>query len=307
MNEAELLTQIQGIFKRPGKSNLIVPNGDDGAVFSASRKVIACADVAVEGVHFDLGWSSYFEVGRKITAANLADICAMGGWPEFLLVTVTLNDRHLSGALDLAEGIAQEADLVGAEVIGGDISSGDQLAISITALGETDKPILRSGAKVGDRVFVSHLPGLSATGLEILRRKLEVDSDLKERAVAQHKSPAIDYFRYREAYPLLNSAIDVSDGLIIDAAHIASSSGVRIEIDSNSLKKSELSEVDSDHYLSWVMAGGEDHVLLGTSSQTVPGFIEVGKVFEGSGVTLDGRELKRDELRAGGWSHSWGR
>lgn len=307
MNEAELLTQIQAIFQRPGKPNLEVPNGDDGAVFVASKKVIACADVAVEGVHFDLSWSSYFEVGRKITAANLSDICAMGGWPEFLLVTVTLAERHLSGAIDLARGIASEADLVGAEVIGGDISSGEQLAISITALGQTDKPILRSGAKVGDRVLVSQLPGLSAAGLDMLRMKSDINSELKKRAVAQHKSPVIDYGRYREAYFALNSAIDVSDGLIVDAEHIARSSGVRIEIDSNLLKSSELRELDPDKYLSWILAGGEDHVLLGTATGVVPGFIEIGKVVAGKGVVLDGKELTSEELKAGGWSHSWGR
>lgn len=306
MKEAELLAQIQAIFQRPRKSDLLVPNGDDGAVFAASSKVIACADVAVEGVHFDLSWSSYLEVGRKITAANLADICAMGGWPEFLVVTVTLAKRHLTGVIELAKGIATEADLVGAQVIGGDISSGDQLTISITALGQTDKPILRSGAKVGDRVLVSHLPGLSAAGLDILRLDLAVESELKDRAIAQHKSPTIDYGRYREAYSELNSAIDVSDGLIIDAGHIAASSGVRIEIDSNILKTSELKELDQDKYLSWVLAGGEDHVLLGTAARAIPGFIEIGKVVAGSGVGLDGKDLTSEELKAGGWSHSWG-
>ncbi|NDG09572.1 MAG: thiamine-phosphate kinase, partial [Actinobacteria bacterium] len=90
MREAELIEQIQSIFARTGKANLIVPNGDDGAVFTSEKQVVACADVAVEGVHFRPKWSSLFEVGRKITAANLADICAMGGWPNFLLVTVVL-------------------------------------------------------------------------------------------------------------------------------------------------------------------------------------------------------------------------
>lgn len=306
MKEAELLGQLQAIFKRPRKSNLIVPNGDDGAVFSANGDVIACADVAVEGVHFNLDWSSFFEVGRKITAANLADICAMGGWPEFLLVTVTLSERHLEGATELARGIAAEADLVGAEVIGGDISSGEQLSISITALGRTEKPILRSGAKVGDRVVISHLPGLSAAGLQLLSKSVELDSELKRRAVAQHKSPFIDYDRYQKAYPDLNSAIDVSDGLIIDAEHIASSSGVQIRIEVDALKSSELKELDPDNYLRWVLSGGEDHALLGTSSRLVPGFIEIGSVVSGSGVALNGKELQGEELRAGGWSHSWG-
>lgn len=300
MRESELLAAIQALFARTRKPNLLVPNGDDGAVFTSNRKVIACADVAVEGVHFKVEWSSFFEIGRKITAANLADICAMGGWPEYLLVTVVLPDRYLAGALELAKGIAHEADLVGARVIGGDISLGSELSISITAVGETDRPLLRSGAKVGDSVYVSALPGLSAAGLELLSIKKSASSELEIRAIAQHKSPEIDYKKYLEGFPKLNSAIDVSDGLLTDAGHIAESSGVRIDLDSAILSSSELKEIDAEKFLGWVLTGGEDHVLLGTSSPDVPGFIRIGKVLSGSGVTLDGKEIK-----AAGYSHVW--
>ena len=300
MREEELLAQIQAIFARSHKPNLLVPNGDDGAVFTSSKQVISSADVAVEGVHFKTEWSSLFEVGRKITAANLADICAMGGWPEFLLVTVVLPGRHVGSVLELAKGIAFEADKVGAQVIGGDVSSGEQLSISITALGETSKPLLRSGARVGDSVYVSSLPGLSAAGLEILTNGKRVSSPFEERAVAEHKAPTLDYLRYRYSYSKLSCAIDVSDGLVTDAAHIAEASGVQIDLNSEALKGSELKQLDPERFLTWVLNGGEDHVLLGTSSEEIPGFIKVGKVISGKGVTLDGKELS-----SGGFAHSW--
>ena len=301
MNEAELLEQIQATFARPRKSNLVVPNGDDGAVFTSNQQVIVCADVAVEGVHFRLDWSSHFEVGRKITAANLADVCAMGGWPDFLLVTAVIPERYADSVVELAEGIAHEADLVGAQVIGGDISSGDVLSVSITALGQTQKPLLRSGARPGDRVLVSELPGLSAAGLDILSSGVRAESNLKVRAVAQHKSPRIDYQKYRDSFSRLNSAIDVSDGLLTDAGHIASASNVCVELESGRLEASELKEVDPEKFLEWVLNGGEDHVLLGTAIDPIPGFIEIGKVRAGSGICLDGKEIS-----AGGYSHSWG-
>lgn len=300
MKEAELLGQIQAIFARPRKTNLVVPNGDDGAVFTSNKQVIACADVAVEGIHFRTGWSSLFEIGRKITAANLADVCAMGGWPEFLLVTVVLPDRYLENALELAEGIAHEAELVGAQVIGGDLSSGSELSISITAIGETTNPLLRSGAKVGDSLYISSLPGLSAAGLYLLQSGKSAESSLELRAIAQHKSPSLDYFQYRESFAKLHSAIDVSDGLITDAGHIADSSSVSINLDLQVLSESELKGIDGEKYLDWVLNGGEDHVLLGTSGEVVPGFIKIGEVLSGSGVTLDGKEIK-----AAGYSHDW--
>ena len=300
MKEAELLGQIQAIFARPAKPNLSVPNGDDGAVFKYNKEVIACADVAVEGVHFKPEWSSLYEVGRKITAANLADVCAMGGWPEFVLVTVVLPEKYLGSVTELAKGIAFESDLVGAQVIGGDISSGQQLSISITALGETTRPLLRSGARVGDSVYVSHLPGLSAAGLALLKQGKVASSKIEEGAISQHKVPNVSYLKYRESFAKLNSAIDISDGLVIDAGHIASASGVGIDLNSEALKGSELKEIDGEQFFDWVLNGGEDHVLMGTTSEEVAGFIKIGKVLSGSGVTLDG-----NEIAAGGFTHSW--
>lgn len=300
MKEAELLEQIQAVFARTGKANLIVPNGDDGAVFTSEKQVIACADVAVEGVHFKVGWSSLFEIGRKITAANLADICAMGGWPNFLLVTVALPEKYLSGVLDLAKGIAHEADLVGAQVIGGDLSTGAELSISITALGETTKPLLRSGAKAGEALYVSSIPGSSAAGLYLLNSGKEVRTELERKAVLEHKVPTIEYQKYLDSYSKLSSAIDVSDGLITDAGHLANASKVQIDLNSEAFRMSELREIDGERFLDWVLNGGEDHVLLGTSSEEISGFIEIGKVLSGSGVTLDGKEIA-----AGGFTHSW--
>lgn len=300
MEERELLGEIQAIFARTRKPNLLVPNGDDGAVFRSEGNVIACADVAVEGVHFNLEWSSLFEVGRKITAANLADVCAMGGWPTFLLVTVVLPKRLLSGALDLAKGIAHEADLVGAQVIGGDLSEGNELSISITALGETQRSILRSGAKVGDLVMVSELPGFSAAGLSLLRSSADFNSELASRAVAQHKAPSINYEKYRAAFNHLNSAIDISDGLVTDAGHIAESSGVNLDLSREALASSELKELDKENFIEWVLGGGEDHVLLVTAAESIPGFQVIGRVQAGSGVSLDGKEIS-----GRGYSHRW--
>lgn len=300
MKEAELISKVQATFRRTKGADLLVPNGDDGAVFSAADQVVISADVAVEGVHFDLNWSSYREIGRKITAANLADICAMGGWPEYLLVTVVLAERHLPGVLELAEGIASEADLVGAEVIGGDISKGNELSISITALGQTKRPIRRSGAKVGERVLVSSLPGYSAAGLHLLKTESNLDTDLKRAAVSIHKAPVLEYSKFQSAFSKLSSAIDISDGLLVDAGHIANASGVCIELTSEPLRESPLKEIDDARFLQWILTGGEDHLLLGTASEPIEGFVEVGRVSAGSGIKLDGQAIT-----VAGYSHDW--
>lgn len=166
MDEQELLSKIRALVDRPATPDLIVGNGDDGAVINAgSTNVVVSTDIAVEGVHFRRDWSTPYQIGRKITAANLADICAMGGWPRFLLVSAVIPHSFLDHVEELTRGIADEADRVGAQVVGGDISSGDSLILNITALGYGDKVIKRSGAIPGDFVVVSHLPGWSRRDL----------------------------------------------------------------------------------------------------------------------------------------------
>lgn len=298
MLESDLIREFQAIFQRDIDSNLIVPNGDDGAVFVSDKEIVVSADVCVSGIHFDEKWSTPFEIGRKVTSANLADICAMGGWPKYLIATVVLPSQ--TGALELARGIAAEADKVGAKVIGGDLSAGHELTISITAIGETLRPIRRSGANIGDRVYVSTLPGSSAAGLHILKSNLNQDSDLKKLLVGEHKAPTIDYSKYKKAFSLASAATDISDGLLLDAGHIAKSSNVKINLDKSVLAKSPLCDLDPERYLDWVLRGGEDHVLLCTSPSAIPGFIDIGVVEGGNGIELDGVEIE-----IGGYSHQW--
>jgi len=135
-SESELIEAISAVFKRSDSNvpeNVIIGIGDDGAVIApSSYKSVLATDMAVEGVHFKREWSTLKEIGAKITAANLADIYAMGGDPKYLLVGAGLTpDFGISEITQLAEGIASESKLVGASVVGGDISKADQLVISI--------------------------------------------------------------------------------------------------------------------------------------------------------------------------------
>lgn len=317
MNEREVLARVRAVFdQQPTSAALIVGNGDDGAVYSSGDQLnVVATDMAVEGIHFRFDWSSPQEVGRKITAANLADICAMGGWPEYLLVSVAFPDSFLPHLELLAEGIYNEARKTGAAVIGGDLSKGEKLVISITAIGRTNKPIRRSGASVGEYVMISHLPGWSAAGLALLMQGKSELAVNEKRAIAQHKSPEIDYQRYRESFPYLSSATDISDGLFIDAGHLAQASSCAIAIDSSTFEKSEsfkdlkeVAEANGVAISTWILGGGEDHVLLATSAtpENCPEFIVIGRVESGEGLTLDGKIWKYEESGiAGGYQHSW--
>ena len=287
-SESELIAALSEVFS-PSDPNLIVGIGDDGAVIKASTKnLVAATDMAVEGVHFKREWSSLFEIGGKVTAANLADIYAMGGAPKYLLVSAGLTpDFGIAEITELANGIAAEAALVGASVIGGDISKADQLVISISVFGEVEKPITRSGAKIGDQVIISSLPGKSAVGLFQLQSG-EKDS----KFIQAHKKPTLDY-RLAEHFIDVNSMCDISDGLLSELTHIAEASKVGIEIDSKLIAAlpefAELAELRKSQVWKWILGGGEDHVFLATTSASVPqGAIVIGRVVSGLDVKVLG-------------------
>jgi len=270
--------------------------GDDAAVVTTTDRTVITTDMAVEGTHFLTKWSSAFDIGRKITAANLADVYAMGGSPKYLVAAVTLTgNESLEWIEELAEGIAHEARSCGAFVVGGDLAKGPCVVVSMTAIGEVDNPITRSGAQVGDSIYISSLPGWSVAGLSIIEKDLE--DDLAVHAVSEFNAPTVDYasaiqFSNKRAH----SMCDVSDALIVQAQQIAAASGVALKFDQGLISQhtefgtlKELADSQDVDVWQWIFAGGEDHVFLATGND-LDGFC-VGTVVEGNGVL--GVEMKK--------------
>ena len=287
-SESELIAALSAVFKA-SDSKILIGIGDDGAVIAPNPlKSVLATDMAVEGVHFNRDWSTLREIGAKITAANLADIFAMGGDPKYLLVSAGLTpDFGIPEITELAKGIAEEAALVGASVVGGDISKADQLVISISVFGEVENPITRSGAKLGDSVIISGLPGKSAAGLSQLKSGVT-----NSAFISAHKKPVVDY-KIAVKFRSVNSMCDVSDGLLSELNHIASASGVGIELDSELLAKlpgfKELDAATAEDIWDLVLAGGEDHLFVATTSAAIPeGAFVIGKVVSGTEVTVTG-------------------
>ena len=291
-SESELIAALSAVFKLSDANvleNVLIGIGDDGAVIApSSSKSVLAADMAVEGVHFNRKWSTLREIGAKIAAANLADIYAMGGEPKYLLVSAGLtSDFGITEITELAMGIADEAALVGASVVGGDISRAEQLVISISAFGEVENPITRSGAKVGDAVIISGLPGKSAAGL------IQLQSGITESSfVSAHKKPIVNH-KLAKKFQGVNAMCDVSDGLLSELNHIASASGVGIELDSKLISEipgfKELEAATKEDIWELVLSGGEDHVFVATTSRDIPeGAHLIGKVVSGTGVKVPG-------------------
>lgn len=314
IGEGALIAALGEIFSQGqnlnNQRNLLFGIGDDGAVLAPSAlATVATMDLAVEDVHFKTDWSTAKQIGAKVAVANIADIYAMGGEPHFLLVGISLTGQEeVEWVLDLARGIAEEAKKVGAQVIGGDTVRGEKITIAITALGNTGEPIYRSGAKVGDQVVISGLPGASAAGLALLKADKR---ELFPEIVKAHLQPSVDG---KKAHALISAGAtamcDLSDGLLVDVTRISEASGVGIKIDLDHLDLSSLIEAGTAlavDPMSWVLTSGEEHLFIATlpaSAELSKGTLQIGKVVNGSGVEVLG-EFSDARTRIGSTSKDW--
>ncbi|WP_397545427.1 thiamine-phosphate kinase [Saccharopolyspora gloriosae] len=292
---------------RPQPAATLLGPGDDAAVLAASDgRVVATTDVLVEQVHFRLAWSTPHQVGRKAVAVNLSDLAAMGAVPTGLLVGIGCPpETPISVVDELSAGMWEEAQRVGAGIIGGDMVSAPALTISITALGDLQgrTPVTRSGACPGDVVAVAGRLGWAAAGLAVLGRGFRSPVAV----VGAQRVPEPPY----DAGPVAadagaTSMIDTSDGLLADLGHIAEASQVGIDLRDELIEVPQrLTEVasalgaDARH---WVLTGGEDQALAATFPPDRPlpeGWRAVGSVVEGGGVTVDGATYEGSS----GWEH----
>ena len=291
-NEEQVILEISSIFSRSNKSNpqVILGIGDDAAVVQTDQHSVITTDMAIEGVHFKRQWSSAYEIGSKITVANLADVYAMGADPRYLVVALTLTGtEELSWIKELAQGIADTAAKSDSVVVGGDLSRAEQIMISMTAVGSSRLHITRSGARAGDLIYLSALPGYSRAGFEILTKNLP-HSPTFARALSQFKSPELDPAVMR-SFKSAHSLCDVSDSLLVQAEQISKASSVAFEIDTKKIESCDgfadlaaIAQTIGCDIWDFVLGGGEDHVLLATGVN-LPG-ICIGRVIEGSGVKV---------------------
>ena len=289
-SERELIFNIAEIFAATNPA-VLVGIGDDAAILARPENhIVVTTDMAVEDVHFKVNWSSAEEIGRKVAAANLADIYAMGGRPKYLTVAMAATgNEELEWMLGIARGIAHEAKIVGAQVVGGDLAKGEKIVISITAIGECENEILRSGAKVGDSIYITTLPGWSAAGLIALQKNIK--GGAVDFAISEHRAPSVDYDNAEQIAVGANSLCDISDSLMIQAEQLADASDVQFEIDGDLIKAhqdfaelSQVAELLDVSVFDLILSGGEDHVFLATG-HALKGF-EIGKVRAGSGIRL---------------------
>ncbi|MDO4260358.1 MAG: thiamine-phosphate kinase [Actinomycetaceae bacterium] len=310
ISETELITRFRTVL--PSGERTRVGSGDDCALVGTPEgSVLVTTDVLVENRHFRRMWSAPDQIGARAAAQNLADIAAMGGRTSALVVSMVIPpSTDVDWLVAMVAGFGARAAAAGAGVVGGDISSGTELSIAVTALGRCEGPVVtRAGAQPGDVIAIAGTLGRSGAGFALLEGG-HVLPWVQDAGVLGDLAEAVTVFRAPEpplaAGPLAarsgaHAMMDVSDGLLIDAARIAHDSNVIMELDSSLLLPDvraleAAAEKCGVTAMDWVLQSGEDHSLLATfrpDAALPTGFRpigHVGAVVHGGlyGVRLDG-------------------
>ena len=328
--ERDLIDHIRKNAATSFVDGLIKGIGDDCSVFgkSTSAAWLVSTDMLVDGVHFNREWHPPRLLGRKSIAVNLSDIAAMGGIPRFFLLSVCLppwlSPEWLFKWLEGVSSILSEYDCV---LIGGDTVSGKELNISVTVLGEQHPAgiIYRTGAGVGDTVYVSGPLGSSAAGLEILKRTVK-DRLQKNISWEIFKKthldpiPQVQLGQVLCASGCVSAMQDISDGLATDLSHICKESGVGAVIREQKLPHlpvlDEVCEALQLHKSDCILRGGEDYQLVFCVSRgrekNLEEFVKragdyvvypVGTIEKGRGVFLENHKGERRDITFQGYEH----
>ena len=293
--EFEALARLAERLGAPGPGEVWA--GDDGAVLEGG--LVVATDPVVEGVHFLRSLTTVADAGWKAVARNVSDVAAMGAVPWRCVVSVVgASDEDL---VALYDGLLEAAARWSCPVVGGDLASGPSLVVTVTVLGRLPAgaaPLLRSGARAGDGIYVSGPLGLGAAGLRLLRTGVSSPGAAAAAAWCARPEPSVEVALAARAAGA-TAAIDISDGLAQDLDHVARASGVGLRL--------ERVPVAEGATLEEALHGGDDYHLAFTCPATGGGSGVPGVRIGTCTPDPDERTFRGEPLAvAGGWEHELG-
>ncbi len=243
--------------------------GDDAAVIKRARSFeVVTTDTLVENDHFNCSWSTPYQIGMKTMEVNVSDIVAMGARPDLLLLNLVLRKGlDVEFVQEVYRGIKECCDRYRISLIGGDTTHGAIMMLNATLTGTTKKPVLRSGAKVGDLICVTGQVGGSTAGFKLFSSGIRPEGYVLHR----HVEPKCRYDIGHHIARYAHSMIDVSDGVASEVRHICEESGVGAFVESRSIPVHP--EVDAaaerlgHRGLDYALSGGEDFELIFTIAE----------------------------------------
>lgn len=296
MDEFELINRY---FVRADEARGVVTGiGDDGAVLQPEpgRELISVIDTLVADVHFPIDIDAA-DLGYRAVAVNLSDIAAMGARPRWMTLALTLTESNEDWIEQFAGGLHEAAAKYNISLVGGDTTSGDRVVVTVQITGDVvaGAAIHRSGAKVGDTVFVTGTVGDAAAGLELI-----LAGNPDDYLSARFCRPTARVSFGQALQGVANAAIDISDGLYGDLQKLLSASGVGAEINLEMLPLSDalIAAFDSEAQRRFALAGGDDYELCFTApADTLPDsgdlrVTAIGRIVAGDSIVCrDGGDI----------------
>ncbi len=293
---------IETFFKRPAR-HATLGVGDDCALLPvrAGQQLAISSDMLVEGRHF-LSTVNPRWLGHKALAVNLSDLAACGAEPKAFMLALALPEVNASWLSEFSKGLWELADAHHCDLIGGDTTRGP-LNICITVLGEVPAhwALLRSGAKVGDDIYVSGTLGDARLALEVFRGRLSVPQDVFDQARLRMERPTPRVALGQALRGLASAAADVSDGLLGDLQHILKASSVGADIDTQQVASTLAAQAQFNlplaTQLQLTMAGGDDYELVFTAPESKRADIAALSVSSQTPLTRIGKINASQQLR----------
>jgi thiamine-monophosphate kinase len=280
IGEFGLIERIKKLVPKASDDNILLGIGDDAAVIKITPQkwLLATCDIQIEDTHFRISHGTHYQLGRRSMTVNLSDIASMGGKPTYALVSAGLPPRmEVSGFDNLFRGMNDALAEHSAFIVGGNLArTSDKLIIDVFLLGEIspDQILLRSGAKPGDRVFVTGTLGASAAGFHVLENYGNEYPGEFAHLVRSHLEPIAKVQTGAEIAKsgYATSMIDISDGIAGDLKHICDDSNVGAEIFERDIPFPEKIEKlsISKNKIDLALNGGEDYELLFTMRSDTP-------------------------------------
>ena len=298
MNEFELIDRF--FRNTPTTENVVCGVGDDAAILRLPQntQLVVSVDALVADVHFPATAQADL-IAERALRVSLSDLAAMGAEPLWFTLALTLPDADAAWLEKFSAGLFRAAKHYGCDLVGGDTTKGP-LTISVQVMGAvaTGGALLRSGAREGDSVYVTGCLGDGAAALSVIKNELPVDESASRYLLNRFYRPEARFAEANKIAGLASSAIDISDGLINDLAHICEASGVGAEIDLEMLPVSSAVRASANlpQQEAWALAGGDDYELCFTVPESnvaaIEQLIEVG----GLAATSIGKIIKGDSV-----------
>jgi thiamine-monophosphate kinase len=311
IGEFGLINNIRSRCKS-SSSNILIGIGDDAAAVKTVRgKGLFTSDILIEGTHFDLSLTTFYQLGWKFLAVNISDIFAMGGRPDYFIAGLGIPAECRSGNIDeLYSGILDMARKFNVKIIGGDTCSSEHgLVLSGTLIGSGNKIITRSNAKAGNGIFITKTLGDSAIGLELLKKggKKVLNFSGSTPRLKLIKRQLMPVPRPLRNVSKLTSMIDTSDGLLIDLGHICDESNTGALVYSDKIPMSPALATAAKKMgkspLEFALKGGEDYALLFTAPKNIrTRAFRIGEIIRTGRYIIDAAG-KKTPFKAEGYEH----